>query len=158
MSRVSVFKICRFLYCRDEGSGLDYGCNPLCQWFAVIQTVFRSPSVATFLTQNRAGMGPSGQPGGAAASPCQVHGPNARPFSGLKAPHEPRRSRREEARSFSHIGSQSLLTSAATVQGFNARSFVSEKFNGRPLTQPRFRELESGESLVQNQLIPVRIL
>jgi hypothetical protein len=90
------------------------------QWFTVIRTVFRSPSVATFLTQNRAGIG----------RPGQVHGPNARPFSGLKAPHEPRSSRREEARSFSHAGSQSLLTPAATVQGFNARSFVSEKFNG----------------------------
>jgi hypothetical protein len=60
------------------------------QWFTVIRTVFRSPSVATFLTQNRAGIG----------RPGQVHGPNARPFSGLKAPHESRSSRREEARSF----------------------------------------------------------
>jgi len=40
--------------------------------------------------------------------------------------HEPRSSRREEAHSFSGKGSQSLLTSAATVQGFNARRLAWE--------------------------------
>ncbi len=39
--------------------------------------------------------------------------------------HEPRRSRRKEAHFFSNPKSQSLLTSAPTVQGFNARSFIS---------------------------------
>ena len=40
-------------------------------------------------------------------------------------PPEPRSSRREEAHSISGEGSQSLLTSAATVQGFKARSLGS---------------------------------
>src|SRR6266511_1354202 len=49
-------------------------------------------------------------------------------------PHEPRSSRREEAHSSSGKGSQSLLTSAATVQRFNARRFAWENsFKGGTL-------------------------
>ncbi len=49
------------------------------------------------------------------------------PFSPAPVPnpHEPRSSRRKEAHSFSGKGSQSLLTSAATVQGFKARNLGS---------------------------------
>jgi len=55
-------------------------------------------------------------------------------------PHEPRSSRREEAHSFSGEGSQSLLTSAATVQGFNARRLAWENSlpDGTPRRVPRF--------------------
>ena len=40
----------------------------------------------------------------------------------VKDSHKPRHSRREEAHCILNIGSQSLLTSAATIQGFHARS------------------------------------
>ena len=51
-----------------------------------------------------------------------VHGPDARPLLEVEAHHEPRSSRRKEAHSTFRTGDQSLLTSAATVQGFKART------------------------------------
>ena len=50
-----------------------------------------------------------------------VHQRSISPHPG--PPHEPRSSRRKEAPSISAGRSQSLLTSAATVRGFNARTF-----------------------------------
>src|SRR5256885_16719451 len=49
-------------------------------------------------------------------------------------PHlESRSSRREEAHSISAEASWSLLTSAATLQGFNTRKMVSEKSHPGPV-------------------------
>ena len=55
-------------------------------------------------------------------------------------PHEPRSSRREEAHSNLVEGSQSLLTSAATVQGFNTRTL-----SGNSLPAPAIAGRGAGE-------------
>jgi hypothetical protein len=55
-------------------------------------------------------------------------------------PHEPRSSRRKEARIAYIRNRMSLLTSAATVQGFKARNLVSGKSCGRPPSHERRAE------------------
>ncbi len=76
---------------------------------------FHEPAVGGAAFQGRA---PAARPGFMA--PMRVRSLE------VEAPHEPRSSRREEAHSSSGKGSQSLLTSAATVQGFNAPRFPWE--------------------------------
>ena len=63
--------------------------------------------------------------GSAAASAAPV---------GARSPHEPPSSRREEAHSISAEGSSSLLTSAATVQGFNAQNLSGQSLPKTPVT------------------------
>ena len=53
-------------------------------------------------------------------SRAPVQGPDSRPIVGVSPTHKPRSSRRKEPHSILAETSQSLLTSAATVQGFRA--------------------------------------